>query len=122
MSKAERSDGVYLLHIVDSLQDVLDFLDGKEYSDFVESKLLVNAVVRSFEIVGEAAKNLSEEFRSSNPDIDWKGMAGFRDVLIHQYFGIDLANVWDAYVHFVPDTLQRLRSLDVYSQMRKILG
>jgi len=122
MSKTERSDGVYLLHIVDSLQDVLDFLNGKEYSDFVDSKLLVNAVVRSFEIVGEATKNLSEEFRTSNPGIDWKGMAGFRDVLIHQYFGIDLANVWDAYVNFVPETLTKLRDLDMYCQMRKILG
>ena len=49
-------------------------------------------------------------------------MAGFRDVLIHQYFGIDLANVWDAYVHFVPDVLPKLQALDAYIQMRKILG
>ena len=79
MSKTDRTDGVYLLHIVDALRDILDFLQGKEYSDFVASKLLINAVVRSFEIVGEATKNLSEDFRNANPDIDWKGMAGFRD-------------------------------------------
>ena len=122
MSKTDRTDGVYLLHIVDALQDILDFLQGKKYSDFVASKLLINAVVRSFEIVGEATKNLSEGFRNANPDIDWRGMAGFRDVLIHQYFGIDLVNVWDAYVHFVPDTLPKLQALDSYIQMRKILG
>ena len=78
--------------------------------------------MRSFEIVGEATKNLSEDFRNANPDIDWKGMAGFRDVLIHQYFGIDLANVWDACIHFVPDALPKLKMLDAYIQMRKILG
>ena len=122
MSKTDRTDGVYLLHIVDALQDILDFLQGKKYSDFVASKLLINADVRSFEIVGEATKNLSEDFRNANSEIDWKGMAGFRDVLIHQYFGIDLANVWDAYVHFVPDTLPKLQALDSYIQMRKILG
>jgi len=122
MSKTDRTDGVYLLHIVDSLQDIMDFLRGKEYSDFVDSKLLINGVVRSFEIVGEAAKNLSQDFRNANPDIDWKGMAGFRDVLIHQYFGIDLTNVWDAYLHFVPDTLTKLQALDAYIQTRKVLG
>ena len=56
MSKTERTDGIYILHIADSLQDVIDFLAGKDYSDFVESKLLINAVVRSFEVAGEATK------------------------------------------------------------------
>ncbi len=122
MSKTERSDGVYLLHIVDSLRDVTEFLSGKDYSDFVESKLLINAVVRSFEIAGEATKNISAEFRQAHPEIDWSGMAGFRDVLIHQYFGIDLANVWDVYCNFIPMTLPLLERLDTYIQMRKILG
>ena len=63
MKKSSRSDGVYVMHIADSLQDILDFLSGKDYSDFVESKLLINAVVRSFEIAGEATKKLTEEFR-----------------------------------------------------------
>ena len=101
MNKTTRTDGIYILHIADSLQDILDFLSNKDYSDFVESKLLINAVVRSFEIAGEATKNLSDEFRKLHPEIDWTGMAGFRDVLIHQYFGIDLANVWDAFVNFI---------------------
>ena len=122
MSKTERTDGIYILHIADSLQDVIDFLAGKDYSDFVESKLLINAVVRSFEIAGEATKNLSDDFRMSHPEIDWTGMAGFRDVLIHQYFGIDLANVWDVFVNFIPETLPKLKSLDEYIQARKVLG
>ena len=58
----------------------------------------------------------------SHPEIDWTGMAGVRDVLIHQYFGIDLANVWDVFVNFIPETLPKLKSLDAYIQARKVLG
>ena len=122
MKKSQRSDGIYVMHIADSLQDVVDFLSGKDYSEFVESKLLINAVVRSFEIAGEATKNLSLEFRLLHPEIDWTGMAGFRDVLIHQYFGIDLANVWDVFVNFIPETLPKLIVMEEYVQARKVLG
>ena len=122
MSKTDRTDGVYLLHIVESLQDVSDFLAGKEYEEFIESKLLINAVVRSFEIAGEATKNLTQAFRDSHAGIDWSGMAGFRDVLIHQYFGVDLAHVWDAYKTFIPDALPKLKALPEYDSILKVLG
>ena len=122
MSKTERTDGVYLLHIVESFQDVLDFVADKDYAEFVKSKLLINAVVRSFEVAGEATKNLSPELRARHADIDWSGMAGFRDVLIHQYFGIDLANVWEVVAHFVPETLHKLKSMEEYASICKVLG
>lgn len=122
MSKTERSDGVYLLHIVESFHDVTDFVYDKDYSDFAESKLLINAVIRSFEIAGEATKNLTDTFRSRHPEIDWTGMAGFRDVLIHQYFGVDLTNVWDAIKNFIPEVLPKLEELDEYQSIKKVLG
>ena len=122
MSKTDRTDGVYLLHIVESLQDVSDFLEGKDYEEFIDSKLLINAVVRSFEIAGEATKNLTMEFRDAHADIDWSGMAGFRDVLIHQYFGVDLVHVWDAFKNFIPNTLPRLKALPEYGSIIKVLG
>lgn len=122
MSKTDRTDGVYLLHIVESLSDIRDFLDGKDYAEFVESKLLINAVIRSFEVCGEATKNLTVEFRAKYPEIDWSGMAGFRDVLIHQYFGVDLANVWDAVVNFIPETLPKLKAIDEYELIKRVLG
>lgn len=122
MSKTERTDGVYLLHIVESFQDVLDFVADKDYAEFVKSKLLINAVVRSFEVAGEATKNLSPELRARHANIDWSGMAGFRDVLIHQYFGIDLANVWEVVAHFVPETLPKLKAMEEYGSICKVLG
>jgi len=117
MSKGERTDGVYLLHIVTAMKDVQKFLEGKDYAAFAQSKLLINAVVRSCEIMGEAAKNLTEAFRVAHADIEWKGMAGFRDVLIHQYFGIDLENVWDVHVNFIPDNLKKILELPEYRSM-----
>ena len=113
---------MYLLHIVEALQDVSDFLEGKDYEEFIDSKLLINAVVRCFEIAGEATKNLTMEFRDAHADIDWSGMAGFRDVLIHQYFGVDLVHVWDAFKNFIPNTLPRLKALPEYGSIIKVLG
>ena len=122
MSRTNRTDGVYLLHIVEALGDIRDFLSGKDYAEFAESKLLINAVIRSFEICGEATKNLSDEFRAKYPEIDWSGMAGFRDVLIHQYFGVDLVNVWDAVINFIPETLPKLKTLEEYDSIKRVLG
>ena len=122
MSRTNRTDGVYLLHIVEALGDIRDFLSGKDYAEFAESKLLINAVIRSFEICGEATKNLSDEFRAKYHEIDWSGMAGFRDVLIHQYFGVDLVNVWDAVINFIPETLPKLKTLEEYDSIKRVLG
>jgi len=121
MSKDERTDGVYLLHIASAMQDVQEFLEGKDYSEFAQSKLLINAVVRSCEIMGEATKNLTEAFRAAHADIEWKGMAGFRDVLIHQYFGIDLENVWDVYANFIPANIKKITALPEYQAMAAIM-
>ncbi|MCK9630212.1 MAG: DUF86 domain-containing protein [Methanoregula sp.] len=62
----------------------------------------VDAVVRNFEIIGEAVKNLSGDLKARYPETDWKSVAGFRDMLIHGYFGIDLEILWDIIVNKIP--------------------
>jgi uncharacterized protein with HEPN domain len=61
---------------------------------FFAEPLIQDAVIRNFQVVGEAAKRVPEEYRMANPQIPWRGLAAFRDVLVHQYEGVDLAQVW----------------------------
>jgi uncharacterized protein with HEPN domain len=89
-----KDDRVYLLHMRDAIDDIAAFTrDGEEA--FFADKKTQHAVVRSLQIVGEAAKRISPETRAASADIPWRSIAGMRDRLIHDYFGVDLAIVWN---------------------------
>ncbi len=88
-----KDDKVYLAHILESMGHIESFIiGGKE--EFFDSRLIQDAVIRNLEIIGEAVKNISKELRQQYEDIPWREMAGLRDVLIHEYFGVDLRTVW----------------------------
>ena len=85
-------------HVADifaAIQEVEDFTRGMEYEQFALDKKTVNAVVRSLEVMGEAAKRIPEDVRERYPDVPWKRMTGMRDKLIHEYSGVDLEFVWN---------------------------
>jgi len=103
-----RDDRVYLSHIIDSLQQIAAYTANLDYAGFSNARIVQDAVIRQFEIVGEATKNISEEFRTRYPVIPWKDLAGFRDKLIHQYFGVDISLVWRSVVEDVPFLLEEL--------------
>jgi len=84
----------YLKDILDAVHDIESFVTGADYKSFAADPMRRNAVVRSLEIIGEAAKNIPEDIRSQYKDIPWKRMAGMRDKLIHSYFGVDYDSVW----------------------------
>jgi len=89
MSKSrEISD--YIEDIISAVFDVEDFTRDMSYEMFVSDKRTINAVIRSLEVLGEAAKHIPPSFRKKHPDIPWGKMAGMRDVLIHDYMGVDL--------------------------------
>jgi len=69
-------------------------LHGKTLEDFLGSVLLQDAVIRRIEIIGEAAKNLPRDFKEKRPDVPWKKMAGMRDIIAHEYFGVDIKLTW----------------------------
>jgi len=76
-----------------------------------EIEVLKRACVRSLEVIGEAVKNLSEDFKERNPEVEWKKIAGLRDKLIHRYFGVDWDIVWDIIKNKLPDLEEKIRKL-----------
>lgn len=100
--------------IVDHLNDILvaitdieEFIRGMTYEVFAKDKRTVNAVIRSLEVLGEATKRIPTSFRQEHQDIPWSRMAGMRDVLIHDYMGVDLKTVWKV----AEDRLSELKPL-----------
>jgi uncharacterized protein with HEPN domain len=83
------------------LQDILQRIERIEryvaqgQTVFFQDELLQDGVIRSFEVIGEAIKRLSDDFKMQQPQVEWRGFAGFRDVLIHQYDKIDMIQVWE---------------------------
>ncbi len=96
-----KDDRIYLLHIRDSIQHILEYTAAGQETFFSDRKTQ-DAVVRNLEIIGEATKRLSPLLKEAHPDISWKPMAGMRDKLIHDYFGINLQLVWDVVEHDLP--------------------
>jgi len=93
----------YLDDVLTAIKDVEEFTRGMNYDTFAEDKKTINAVIRSLEILGEAAKRIPTSFRQKHPDIPWSKMAGMRDVLIHDYMGVDVRTVWKVAQERLPE-------------------
>ncbi|MEW6586938.1 MAG: DUF86 domain-containing protein, partial [Nitrospirota bacterium] len=85
----------YLRHILDEADYIISKSEGLSRKSFLKDETLKRAFVRSIEVIGEAVKKLPDDFRKSHGAVDWRAMAGTRDKLIHDYFGIDYEIVWD---------------------------
>ena len=84
----------YIQDILDSIDEIYVFIGQMSREEFLNDRKTVKAVLRNLEIVGEAAKKIPPPLRDKYPDIPWKKMAGLRDKLIHEYFGVDLEIIW----------------------------
>lgn len=104
-------DRAFLLHIRDALREVGDFVEGEDHESFLENRMLQNAVMRSFEVVGEAARRVSPEFREVHPQVPWRLMGDFRNKLIHGYFALDLEVIWKTATEDAPMLLARIEGL-----------
>jgi uncharacterized protein with HEPN domain len=104
------SDEAYLLHIQDSINQISEYTkEGREV--FFSSRLIQDAVIRNLEIVGEATKQLASDVKAKQPLIPWKQIAGMRDMLIHDYFGVDLNIVWGVVENRLPELEKAVKVL-----------
>ena len=100
----------YIQDIVDAIAEIEFFVKDMAFPDFIEDRKTVNAVIRSLEVLGEATKNIPDIIRNQYPEIPWNKMAGMRDKLIHEYFGVDLETVWQT----IQEDLPKLKPTILY--------
>jgi uncharacterized protein with HEPN domain len=101
-----RNDRTYLAHIREAIENIEEYLEGVSYEQFASGKMMIDAVIRELEIIGEASNNLSDEFRRQHSDVLWQRMKDMRNFLIHEYFGVNTKVVWDT----CKDDLPQLKS------------
>jgi len=101
----------YLGHILLKTSFILDASKDIDMETFLQNPVLTRAIIRSLEIIGEATKRLSNDFRIKYPQISWKEMAGMRDILIHEYFGVDYNLVWDVIMDDIPTLEKKIQAI-----------
>lgn len=102
---------VYFLHILDSIGNIENYTKGKNKKKFFEDKIIQDAVIRNLEIIGEATKNIPVSVRNKYPHIEWKKIAGMRDILIHDYLGVDLERVWGVLQNRLPTLKEEIAKI-----------
>jgi len=102
---------VFLEDILEAIRKVRDYTDGLSLQAFMADAKTFDAVIRNLEIIGEAVKRIPEEIRSLRPEVEWKRIGRLRDILIHQYFGVDVQIVWDIVQRRLTSLEEAIRAL-----------
>ncbi len=104
-------DDTYLVDILESAKIALDYVFDKSWDEFYEDTQCQDAVVRRIEIIGEAARRVSEETRNKYPQIPWREMTSMRNLVIHEYDVVDINQVWDTVQNKLPPLIEELTKI-----------
>jgi uncharacterized protein with HEPN domain len=107
----KRNYELYLDEIKEAVNSISDYTNGLTIDEFVHDKKTRDATIRNFEIIGEAANQLPEEIKNKHSDIPWRDLTDFRNVIIHEYFGINNKILWDIISNEIPLLKQKMKDL-----------
>ncbi|MBK7443607.1 MAG: DUF86 domain-containing protein [Bacteroidetes bacterium] len=108
---SKREDAVLLKDIIESGDKIFRYTFGMTFEEFYIDEKTVDAVIRNFEIIGEAANRLSDDLKDANSSIDWHKIRGFRNRIVHDYAGVDLSIVWNIIQDFLPNVIDKIKTI-----------
>lgn len=109
---SKRDTFLLLDDMLQSAQKIQRYTEGMDYESFISDEKTLDAVVRNFEIIGEAANRIDPDFRDQNPEIEWNRIRGFRNRIIHEYFGIDYEIVWEIIQEYLDELIEWLEVIN----------
>jgi len=108
---SKRSPLLLLEDILDACVKIQSYTRNLAFEEFKENEMIIDAVIRNFEIIGEAANRLPDDFKDAHPEIDWHRIRGFRNRIVHDYFGVDLAILWKIKNENLPNLIKQIQYL-----------
>jgi len=117
MSDKKRDYSLFLNDIVQACEKIERYTNPFDYNQFSVNEMAIDAVIRNFEVIGEAIRNIPNELKNAYPQVEWQEAVGFRNIMIHNYFGIDLEAVWETVQKNIP--LLKSHILDVDEMQKK---
>ena len=113
---------IFIKHILEGIESIENFSRGISKIKFLRDELRQNAIIRKLEIIGEATKNVPSSFRNKYPSIEWKRIAGLRDKLIHDYFGVNLDRVWNIVRKDIPNLKKKIKAILEETEKQSNIG
>ena len=111
MTPVKRQFDIYMEDILKSMLRITEYIEGQNFTDFKKNYMVVDAVVRNFEIIGEASKYIPSKIQKKYPEIPWKKMYGLRNLISHEYFGIDYEMLWEIASVSLPQNIKDLKRI-----------
>ena len=108
---SKRYPNLLIEDVIDSSNKILDYTNGLSFEEFINDSKTIDAVIRNFEIIGEATNRLPDDFKEQYQDIDWHKIRGFRNRIGHDYMGIDYSIVWEIRNNFLPTLVSKLKQI-----------
>lgn len=106
-----KDDRLYLIHIQECIERIESYIAGKDKQQFMDSTLLQDAIIRNLQTLAESTQRLSDEIKESHSTVDWFKIAGFRNVLVHDYLGIDIERVWNILDKELPPLKEAIKNM-----------
>ena len=106
-----RNDHIRLRHMLDAAREAISFVRGRSHDDLAKDRMLALSLVKSIEIIGEAASRISEDVRNEHQEVPWRNIVAMRNRLIHAYYDVDIDRVWDTVTADLPPLVEKLESI-----------